>query len=134
VAFGAEKLDWGLRYIARTPADEAPKDIPELTIEIPKNGGVTRKPFAETTVADLRSATSAQRGAKKPSIGGPLPPTLQKDLARINNEVDKTVGAPHAASAYVTARTGEKSTLLDVMGIPYHLAKRVLRVVATGLS
>jgi hypothetical protein len=136
VAFGPEKLDQALRYIARTPAHEEPKDVPEMTVEVPHAGrkGTIRKPFAETTTLELRAATAAQKGQAPRENASPLPPSLVKTLAAADMAVDKIVGRALAGGATLAARAHEKVTLLDISGIPFHLAKPCLKAIVAALG
>ena len=71
VTYGVEKLDRLLRYIAATPERDGPEDAPTLTIRVPKDGGgVTEKPFPQTSLHELRAATGAERAAQRGEVAG----------------------------------------------------------------
>jgi hypothetical protein len=132
-AFGIEKLDRALRYVAATPDDEKPSDIPELRIAVPGEDGAPAKtkPFAELTVSELRRATQAVAAGEKK--GARLPEGLAGTLSKANRALDKTVGTKAARAAEIRARPTEGGVLLDVRGLPLERAAAALRALAAAL-
>ena len=74
-AFGPERLDRGLRYIAATPEQETPAQLPMLKVRTrTADGAVREKDFAEASIDEIRAATTAERGETKPKRPKPLDP------------------------------------------------------------
>lgn len=135
--FGPEKLDRALRYIAATPEDEKPSDIPELRIPVPADDGATAhtKAFADVTVSELRRATQAAaetKGAKKARDKG-LPEGFAATLAKANRALDQAVGSKAAKGAEIRARASGGDVLIDLRGIPLDKAAATLRALAALL-
>jgi hypothetical protein len=135
--FGPEKLDRALRYIARTPEDEEPSDIPELRIPVPQDdGAVAQKPFAEVTVAELRRAIQVAAGAqgkKKARAKSNLPETAADALTKANKALDTAVGRRAAAGALVSAKLAGEQVMIDVRGVPLDRAAAAFRAIAAAL-
>jgi hypothetical protein len=62
-----------------------------------------------------------------------LPPSLVKTLAAADMAMDKIVGRALAGGATLAARAHEV-TLLDISGIPFHLAKPCLKAILAALA
>jgi hypothetical protein len=142
-AFGAEKLDRALRYIAATPEEEKPKDIPTLKIRVPPEDGgeAQQKPFEEVTIAELRRAVQAARGGKKKpgAKKKPTPKWLEEEAAAaIDNghkALDKAVGRAAAATADVTVRrTGDDKVVVDIRGVPLERAGAAFKALAAAMK
>jgi hypothetical protein len=63
-----------------------------------------------------------------------LPPALVTQLVRVNKEGDEVVGPERAEELAITARASATDTLLDIRGVPFHLAPRVLRAIVAALA
>jgi hypothetical protein len=139
-AFGVEKLDQALKYIALTPEDEEPKDVPDLRVEVPgENGQIVKKRFEDVTVADLRAASGRLRDkkskAKGPAGSSSIPDSVAKKAVSANRDLDRAVGKEAAKEATLRLRPradGEIS--VDVTGVPLARAPQALRAVAAALS
>jgi hypothetical protein len=139
--YGTEKLDRALRYIAATPEDEKPSDIPKMKFPIPSEDGKTvqNKSFEHVTIPDLRRATEHQRkGSKKASKKTPRPKWLDDDAALAlesgNTALDKVVGANAGKTADVTVRKVGDEILVDVRGVPLGKAQAALTAIAKALE
>ena len=136
-AFGVEKLDRALRYIAATPADESPEEIPDLQIDIPGEEGepARKKRFAEVTIAELRRAVQRVREQRTPRRRGPeLPERATEVVSRANKALDRAVGRKRQGGADVTARVKEDGVWIDVRGIPLDLVAAVFRALAVAVK
>jgi hypothetical protein len=74
LAFGFDKLDRMLRYIASTPHDDATEDVADLVLRL---GDGIEKRFEEATLRDIRRAVARARGAPDdddPALDEPEPP------------------------------------------------------------
>lgn len=136
--FGPEKLDRALRYIAATPADEKPADIPTLSIPVTADDGtVTRKPFERATAAEIRRATAGARDASaKPAR---RPAALDADgraalTQRANEALDGAVGRAAAAEAEFTLRARHGRDAIELRGVPLDKAPAALRALAAALG
>jgi hypothetical protein len=139
--YGTEKLDRALRYIAATPEDEKPADIPKLKFPIPSEDGKTvqNKSFEQVTISDLRRATEHQRsGSKKAPKKKPRPKWLDEEAAIAlesgNTALDKVVGANAGKTADVTVRKVRDEILVDVRGVPLGKAQAALTAIAKALK
>ncbi|MBI4510751.1 MAG: hypothetical protein HY698_14040 [Deltaproteobacteria bacterium] len=133
--FGPEKLDWALRYIARTPEEEGPSDIPTLKIRIPASGEdpAVEKPFEEITLAELRLAVTGARpkGFMRKKPAEPFPEQIVASLAKAEKALDKVVGRAQAKAAELGARNGQDGeVLIEVRGIPAERARAAFRALA----
>lgn len=135
-AYSPEKLDRALRFIAATPEDEAPRDVPALDIPVVADDGtVTKVPFARATVAQIRKATAnekadaAPKRRKKAALAGDA---RRAWLQTSNAALDESVGKKLAAEATVALRTrGEREVL--VVEVPWEAAAAGLRAVAKAV-
>lgn len=137
--FGTEKLDRALAYIAHTPEDEEPSDIPKLKIRIPGDGdaAAVEKPFAEVTVAELRRAVqgaSPEPKNPKKKRTADLPGLAAGALDRAERALDKAVGRAAARTATVTARPDGDQVLIEVRGIPLAKASAAFKALASALK
>jgi len=131
--FGAERLDRGLRYIAATPEDESPKELPTLRVRVRDDDGAVReKDFAEVTLVELRAATKAERDAARPRTKRAAEDTAAL-LERVNAALDAAVGPSAARAAEVRLREAGGKALVDVRGVPRAKATAAFRAVATAL-
>ncbi|MBI4508813.1 MAG: hypothetical protein HY698_04200 [Deltaproteobacteria bacterium] len=134
--YGAEKLDRALAYIAATPEDETPEDIPTLKVRIPESGDkpAVEKEFAEVSVPELRLAAAGARPARrKRGMGDDVPAEVVKFVEGAAKALDKAVGKKYAKGADVVARAADGEILVDVRGVPFDRAGVALRAVASGL-
>jgi hypothetical protein len=142
--FGTEKLDRALRYIAATPENEAPSDIPKLKYRVATEAGdgFTEKSFEQVTISDLRAAVlreragsaDARRRGKKASVPKWLDEEAADAIDKSNRALDKAVGRSIASTADVTARRDGKSVLIDVRGVPLGRANAAFKAIATALK
>jgi hypothetical protein len=138
--YGTEKLDRALRYIAATPEEEKPADIPKLKFPIPSEDGKTtqNKAFEQVTIADLRRATEHQRKGSKKGQKKPPPKWLDEEAAVAlengNNALDKVVGTNAGKTADVTVRKVGDEILVDVRGVPLGKAQAALTAIAKALK
>lgn len=139
--YGTEKLDRALRYIAATPENEKPADIPKLKFPIPSEDGKTvqNRSFEQVTIPDLRRATEHQRsGSKKPPKKKPRPKWLDEEAAIAlesgNTALDKVVGRNAGKTADVTLRKVGDEILVDVRGVPLGKAQAALTAIAKALK
>jgi hypothetical protein len=136
--FGPEKLDRALAYIALTPEEETPADVPDMRVRIPGDDGKSErtKPFAESTVAELRRATEHERGiarkGKKPAKLD-LPKEVVTRVGKAERAFERTVGKNHAGAEIATRKRGGK-LVLDLRAVPIDRAPKVLRSVADALD
>lgn len=126
-AYGVERLERGLRYIAKTPEDERPEDLLELRIPVPNDDGeVKRKLFEDCNVADLKRATSAL--VAEPAR---VPREVRDRIARADQSLDELVGEDAARRASVGLRVDASGdALVDVRGVPYAMARAVLKALS----
>lgn len=131
--FGPERLDRGLRYIAATPEDETPKDLPTLKVRVRDDeGAVHEKDFSEVTLVELRAATQAERDAARPKKKRETEdrPAL---LEKANAALDAAVGRAAARAAEVRLREAEGKTVVDVRGVPRAKASAAFSALAKAL-
>jgi hypothetical protein len=128
---GADKLDAALLYIARTPEEETPKDVPRMTIEVPRGRKKERVRFADATVREVKAAAAGKAERRGATF---LPDALKKKLAKANVDLDRVVGKNAAAGANVRVRERGKSTVLEITGVPLQHAAKALRIIAAALS
>jgi hypothetical protein len=134
--FGIDRLDGGLAYIAKTPEDETPSDLPTLAIRVPRDDGtVEERPFAEVTVRELGRATAreAQRTGRARKKEASLL-THAPQLAEANRALDAAVGPADAARAEVNLRDDAGDVLVDIRGVPRVRAGEALRAVAKAFD
>ena len=135
--FGLEKLDRALAYIAKTPEDEAPTDIPQLAIRVPSaSGGVVEKPFAQVTIPELRRAAQReadQTGKKKRSKKAAALAAQAARVSEANRALDAAVGKADADRASVSLRDDGGDLLVDVRGLPLVHAGKALAALAKAL-
>lgn len=145
--FGPEKLDRALQYIAATPENEKPEDIPTLSIQVPSEDGrgVIAKPFAEVTVEELRRAAQAMRQArdgKQPKgkkkhnkVDADVPAEVVKIVAKANKALDAAVGkrAAHQADIAVHAQDDGNLTV-EVHGVPFERAAAAFKALAAAMK
>lgn len=134
---GVEKLDRLLRYFAATPERDGPEDAPGLTIRVPKEGGgVIEKPFAQTSLQELRAATGAERAAQRDEAAGgdgaaEVARTLDADARRevqgaLEAAIDEALGrAAEGVEVRVMAATRGASTV-SLRGVPLERADAAL--------
>jgi hypothetical protein len=138
MTFGPEKLDRALAYIALTPEEETPADIPTMRVRVPGDDGepVRTKPFAESSVADLRRATEHERGVvrkeKKPAKLD-LPQEVVTRVNKAERAFERSVGK-NAGGAEITTRKRGGAVVLDLRAVPIDRAPKVLRSVADALG
>jgi hypothetical protein len=139
--YGTEKLDRALRYIAATPENEKPSDIPKIKFPIPSEDGKTvrNKSFDQVTIPDLRRATEHERaGTKKPPKKKPRPKWLDEAAAIAlehgNTALDKAVGSNAGKTADVSVRKVGDEILVDVRGVPLDKAQAALTAIARALT
>jgi hypothetical protein len=131
--YGAERLDRGLRYIAATPEDEAPKELPTLKVRVRDDAGAVReKDFSEVTLVELRAATKAEREAARPRTKRAAEDTASL-LERVNAALDAAVGPSVARAAEVRLRESGGKAVMDVRGVPRARATAAFRAIATAL-
>jgi len=137
-AFGLEKLDRGLAYIAKTPEDEKPGDIPHLKMRVPDEAGkVHERAFENVTLRDLKAAVQHEAeaaGKKKKRKEDPSLAPHTKAAALANRALDKAVGAANAAKADLTLRSAGGVVLVDVCGVPLGHAAKALAAVAKAFA
>ncbi|MBP6835436.1 MAG: hypothetical protein KA978_31920 [Deltaproteobacteria bacterium] len=116
---GVEKLDRLLRYFAATPERDGPEDAPGLTIRVPKEGGrMIEKPFAQTSLQELRAATGAERAAQRDEAAG------GDGAAEV--AIDEALGrAAEGVEVRVMAATRGASTV-SLRGVPLERADAAL--------
>jgi len=136
-SYGVEKLDRLLRYFAATPERDGPEDAPGLTIRVPKEGGgVIEKPFAQTSLQELRAATGAERAAQRDEVAGgdgaaEVARTLDADARRevqgaLEAAIDEALGrAAEGVEVRVMAATRGTSTV-SLRGVPLEQADAAL--------
>jgi len=134
---GVEKLDRLLRYFAATPERDGPEDAPGLTIRVPKEGGgMIEKPFAQTSLQELRAATGAERAAQRDEVAGgdgaaEVARTLDADARREvqgaqEAAIDEALGrAAEGVEVRVMAATRGASTV-SLRGVPLEQADAAL--------
>ncbi len=129
--FGVEKLERGLRYIAKTPEEERPEDVPELRIAVPdEEGKITHKRFENCSVADLKRAVAAA-GGKTPRV----PAEVRERIADADAMLDEAVGEDAARHAAVTFRLDASGgVLVDVRGVPYARARAALAAISKAFA
>jgi hypothetical protein len=135
--FGPEKLDRALAYIAKTPEDEAPGEIPRLKVRVPaeRGKGVVAKAFAEVTTAELRRAVQhAGHGRAKKRNGAGLPEAAALVIAKADKALDRAVGRGSAREADVVARAVNGDVRVDVRGVPLARARAAFSAVAKALG
>ncbi len=139
--FGAEKLDRALRYIAATPEDEEPSDIPTLLIRVPREDGgePVHKPFEKVTIADLRRATQNERAKSQGKNAKKKPPAwLTSEAAhtveKSHQALAGAVGRAAAKSADVTVRRAAGEIVVDVRGVPIARAAHAFRALAVAMT
>lgn len=131
--FGPERLDRGLRYIAATPEDEAPKDLPTLKVRVRDDeGAVHEKDFSEVSLAELRAATRAERDVARPKKKRAAEDTTSL-LERVNAALDAAVGRAAARAAEVRLRETDGHTVVDVRGVPRNKAAAAFTALAKAL-
>ncbi len=134
---GVEKLDRALAYIAATPADETPADIPELRVPVHADDGtIHTKSFPDVTAIDLRVATQRERQRNRRRTA---PRELDRAqatqaLAVANRALDRAVGRKAAPGAIVRVRTDGGTTLIDVRGVPLARAAAAFQAIAKALE
>lgn len=136
-AFGPERLDRGLRYIAATPEGEAASDLLTLKVRTrTADGAVREKDFAETSIDEIRAATTAERGETKPKRSKAKDPaTAAALLESVNAALDAAVGRAVAKDAEAKLRRDTKGReVLDLRGVPLTKAPAALRAVAKALA
>lgn len=135
-AFGPERLDRGLRYIAATPESETPAQLPTLKIRThAADGAVREKDFAEASIDEIRAATAAERGEAKSKRPRALDPAAKAStLEAVNTALDAAVGRAAAKDAEAKIRRDAKGRdLLDLRGLPLAKAHAALKAVAKAL-
>lgn len=135
-AFGPERLDRGLRYIAATPEQETPAQLPTLKVRTrTADGAVREKDFAEASIDEIRAATTAERGETKPKRPKALDPAAKTaTLEAVNAALDASVGRAAAKDAEAKIRRDAKGRdLLDLRGLPLAKAQAALKAVAKAL-
>jgi hypothetical protein len=135
-AYSPEKLDRALRYIAATPADEAPRDVPTLDIPVVGDDGSMKKvPFERATVAQIRKATANEKAEAKPKRRKQAAPTgdaRREWLQATHAALDASVGKKLAAEASVALRARSGGDVL-VVEVPWSAATAGLRAVAKSV-
>ena len=141
VTFGTEKLDRALRYIAATPEEEKPSDIPKLKFRVPSEDGKgsVNKSFEQVTIADLRRAVVQERaGAKKGEKKAARPKWLEDEAASAidkgNQVLDKAVGGNSAKTADVTVRRVGEDVVVDVRGVPFQRVSAAFTALGSALK
>jgi hypothetical protein len=136
--YGVEKLDRGLLYIAKTPENELPKDLPTLKIRVPtEDGGVVKKPFADVTANELRLGAQHEakvHGTGKKSKQDVLLEPHAGAVARANRTLDAAVGKSNAALADVSIHARDGLVLVDVRNVPLTDAPAALAAIAKELK
>jgi hypothetical protein len=138
--FGTEKLDRALRYIAATPEEEKPSDIPKLKFRVPAEDGKTtvKKSFEQVTIADLRRAVENERKGNKQGGKKAPPKWLDEEAATAiesgNKALDKAVGNNAAKLADVTVRRLGDEIVVDVRGVPLVRAEAAFKALASALK
>jgi hypothetical protein len=138
--FGTEKLDRALRYIAATPEEEKPADIPKLKFRVPAEDGKTtvNKSFEQVTISDLRRAVENERKGGKKGGKKPAPKWLDEEAASAiesgNKALDKAVGSNAGKLADVTVRRLGDEIVVDVRGVPLGRAEAAFKALATALK
>ncbi len=134
-AFGAEKLDRALAYIAATPEAETAADIPELRVRVPGHDGEspTTVPFARITIAELRRSTQAEKAragrGKKALLG--LGERDAARLVRANKDLDRAVGSQAAKEAALSVRKAPHAGIVvDARGVPLDRAGKAFAALA----
>ncbi|MBI5515388.1 MAG: hypothetical protein HY909_16535 [Deltaproteobacteria bacterium] len=135
-AFGPERLDRGLRYLAATPEDDRPAELPASKVRVRDGDGAVReKDFAETTLAELRAATAAEKRAAAPRSKRQDPAREAAVLEAANAALDAAVGRAAARDAELRLRrTAAGREVLDLRGVPLAKAPAALRAVAKALA
>jgi hypothetical protein len=136
-AFGPERLDRGLRYIAATPEDESARDLPTLKIRTrTADGAVREKDFAAASIDEIRAATTAERGETPPKRARAKAPAMTPaTLEALNAALDAAVGRAAARGTEVRLRRDAKGReVLDLRGVPLPKAPAALRAVAKALG
>lgn len=130
---GAERLDRGLAYIARTPEDEEPSDVPTMRVAVPSDDGstVVRKAFAECTVTDLKRAIARLAGA--PGDDMHIAGDVVRAIGAAHRALDASVGKEDASRAVVTIRRVDGRVLVDVRGVPFERLEVALRAVVASV-
>jgi hypothetical protein len=133
-SFGMDKLDRGLAYIASTPEDEKPGDLPKLKIRVPdESGHVQEKAFEHATVRELKLAASHERGKAPPHVDTLVAPHV-RSAAQANRALDAAVGKSNAGRAEVTLYARDGLVLFDVRGVPLADAGAALAAVKRALG
>ena len=140
VTFGVEKLDRLLRYFAATPERDGPEDVPTLVVRVPKEGGgVTLKPFASTSLLELRAAIGAETAAAKPGAETPdVARTLDADAAlevqgALVDALDDALG--RAAEGVEVRVSGLRSgPTMSLKGVPLEGADAALAALRKALK
>lgn len=140
VTFGVEKLDRLLRYFAATPERDGPEDAPTLEVRVPKEGGgVTLKPFASTSLQELRAAISAETAAAKPGADSPdVARTLDADAAlevqgALDDALDDALGRA-AVGVEVRVSAARGGPTVSLRGVPLERADEALAAVRKALK
>ena len=132
-AYSPEKLDRALRYIAATPADESPKDVPGLMIPVVGDDGeVGRVAFERATVAQIRHATASEKAAAAPRRrkAAALTGEARREWLQSGNAaLEAGVGKRLAAQGSVALRTRDGRDVM-VVEVPWEAAAAGLRAVA----
>jgi hypothetical protein len=131
--FGMEKLDRGLRYIAATPEDEAPKDLPSLLLPTRDETGVPgdRKRFEDMTLPEVRAAVAlATEDAPRERVVPLDDDALAESLVSANQALDEQVGRAFAKAAEVVVRKSSEGAVVDVRAIPLARAKAAFAALA----
>jgi len=106
---GTEKLDRMLRYLAATPEDDGPGDVPGMKVRVPQEDGSVREvAFERVTVAELRSATTAERAAAAATPKRPQATLTRERRTELSTELnaalDGAVGRKLSAHADAAVR------------------------------
>ena len=136
-AFGPERLDRGLRYIAATPEQETPAQLPMLKVRTrTADGAVREKDFAAASIDEIRAATTAERGETPPKRARAKAPAMTPaTLEALNAALDAAVGRAAARGTEVRLRRDAKGReVLDLRGVPLPKAPAALRAVAKALG